>query len=356
MRGFLFVLIVVALVAVVLSLLRRVPRSRADSETPRLQPAPPKLELPAPPPPTQALERAEIAAKLHELVFGPAIAAGASAEHAKALAAVGAVLETAVTEPRYAPRRPMLLPQLLRAASDAETSRRELAAMIARDPALVGSLLKLANSPAYRRSAEPIESVERAVTVLGTQGVRSLAAAALVQPVFRTNGDGAGARFAEVTWDHSQRAAAAAEVYALEVENADPFTAQLLALVTGLGAIVVFRVLADEYARSASIAPDSAAVAAALDEYTAWAAHRIAESWELSDQLLEALAEQLPGSGTPASALGRSLRFATTAGALSVLRVRGAIDDATGRASLIAAGGIGSKFERLWERLTAAER
>lgn len=353
MRGFVFVLIVVALVAVVLSLLRRTPRSRVVLETPQLQSASVQPELP-PLPPTQALERTEIAARLHELVFGPALGVDASAEHAKALAAVGTLLATAATEPRYAPRRPRLLPRVLSAASDGETSRRELAALIASDPALVGSLLKLANSPAYRRSEEPIESVERAVAVLGTEGIRSLAAAALVQPVFRTQGDGANARFAEVTWDHSQRAAAAAEVYAL-TENADPFTAQLLALVTGLGAIVAFRVLADEYARRAPLVPDSAVVAAALDQYTARTACRIAESWELSAEVLEALEEQLPGRGAPTSALGRALRFAASAGALSVLRTHGVIDDAIGRASIIAAGGIGSKFERLWERLATAK-
>lgn len=349
MRGFLFVLIVVALVAVVLSLLRRTPRSRIASEALHAQPANPAL--PAPSSPTQALGRSEIAAKLHELVFGPALDEETSAEHARALTAIGTLLETAVTEPRYAPRRPRLLPKVLSAASDGETSLRELAALIASDPALVGSLLKLANSATYRRSAAPIESVERAVTVLGTHGIRSLAAAALVQPVFRTHGEGANARFAEVTWDRSQRAAAAAEVHAL-AEDADPFTAQLLALVTGLAAIVVFRLLNDEYAL---LATDSAAVAAALEQYTARAAYRIAKSWELSDQALEALEEQLPGRGAPASALGRSLRFATSAGALSVLRTHGAIDDATGRASIIAAGGIGPKYERLWERLAAAE-
>jgi len=33
--------------------------------------------------------------------------------------------------------------------------------MIAKDPALVGGLLKLANSPFYRVNAQPVESVDR---------------------------------------------------------------------------------------------------------------------------------------------------------------------------------------------------
>jgi hypothetical protein len=47
------------------------------------------------------------------------------------------------------------------------------------------------------------------------------------------------------------------------------------------------------------------------------------------------------------------LRFGVVAGALSVLASEGAIDEATARASLVAAGGTGKKFERMWDRFTA---
>ena len=69
--------------------------------------------------------------------------------------------------------------------------------------------------------------------------------------------------------------------------------------------------------------------------------------------LAENLDEQLRGSARPVSDLGRSLRFGVVAGALSVLAAEGAIDDETARASLVAAGGNGKKFERMWERFAA---
>jgi HD-like signal output (HDOD) protein len=272
--------------------------------------------------------------------------------HVEAVAAIGAALATASTDPRYAPRRPLLLPQLLRAASDEESSRRDIADIIARDPALVGNLLKLANGPYYRTSNKPIENIDRAVAVLGTQGIRSLAAAALVQPVFRAGTKESG-KFADIAWEHTHRSAAAAEVYAFAVEGADPFAAQLLALVTGLAAIVVFRVATETYAARGQ-RPDPTALAALLDDHTPIVARRIAETWELSDRLLAALDEQLRGqSARSASDLGRSLRFGIVAGALSMLASKGLVDDQTARASLIAAGGNGRKFERMWERLSA---
>jgi HD-like signal output (HDOD) protein len=356
LRGLLFVLIVVALAAVILSLLRRTPQQKAEDATDD-EPADPAVEQAALPSPvaetTKALERSEVFRKLHELALGAALAPTIPAAHVKVAAAIASALETAATETRYAPRRPMLLPQLLSAVGDGDTSRRDLAGMIARDPALVGSLLRLANSPVYRRNAQPVESIERAVTVMGTQGIRSLIAAALVQPVFRTNGGQTG-KFPEVTWEYTYRAAAAAEVHALAIENTDPFAAQLIALVTGLAAIVVFRVAADQYAQRAPLAPDATAVAALLDEHVAQVARRIAASWELSERIVEALDQQLPGRPVqPDSALGRSLRFGLVAGALSVLRSNGVIDDEIGRASLVAAGGIGLKFDRMWERFGA---
>ena len=239
----------------------------------------------------------------------------------------------------------------MRAVNDSDSTRRELAETIARDPALVGSLLKIANSPIYRRGSQPVESIERAFAVLGTQGMRSLVAAALMQPVFRAaNGD--AAQFAEIVWEHTQRSAAAAEMHAAAVEASDPFTAQLVALVMGLGAIVVYRCAIDEYT-ARQMRPEPAALASLLDEQTPKIARQIAASWELSERVLEALDEQQQTRvERPPSSLGRSVRFGVSIGALSVLRSHDRIDDDAGVATLAAAGGVGERFERLWGRLT----
>jgi HD-like signal output (HDOD) protein len=351
-RALFFVLIVGALALILLSLLRRTPRTsqprRASSDDTGEQRA-------LPPPstaPDRALSRATVREFLHELAFDAMLGASVPAEHVKVVTAVVSTLQVAATSPRYAVRRPLLLPELVRAVNDSDTTRRELAALIARDPALVGSLLKLANSPIYRRGSQPIESLERALTVLGTQGARSLVAAALVQPVFRSSQPGAG-KFPEIVWDTTQRAAAAAEMHAATVELSDGFAAQLVTLVMGLGAIVVYRVALDEYSLQ-RLEPDATTLASLLDAQTAEVARQIAASWDLSDRVVEALAEQKAGDkAAPDSSLGRSLRFGLTVGSLAVLRANDRIDDEAGLATLVAAGGAGERFERLWGRLTA---
>lgn len=352
-RALFFILIVGALVLIVLSLIRRTPRTpqarRASNDDTGEQRAllPPPSAVP-----DRALSRATVREFLHELAFDSQIGANVPAEHVKVVSAVVSTLQVAATSPRYAVRRPLLLPELVRAVNDSDTTRRELAALIARDPALVGSLLRLANSPIYRRGSTPIENVERALTVLGTQGARSLVAAALVQPVFRSSQPGAG-KYPEILWDSTQRAAAAAELYAAAVEVSDSFAAQLVALVMGLGAIVVYRVALDEYSLQ-RLEPDPTTLSSLLDAQTAEVARQIAASWDLSDRFVEALAEQKGGDkAQPDSSLGRSLRFGLTVGSLAVLRANDRIDDDAGLATLVAAGGTGERFERLWGRLTA---
>ncbi len=354
-RGLFFLIVIVTIVALVSSLMRRSRRRAAEvSPLPTKVVEVPVPSLPAPETaaPTVAVPTVdEVLHKLNELAFARSLTTSV-AGHQEIVEAAARVLETAANEPRYAPRRPLLLPQLVRAVSDTDTSRRELATMIAKDPALVGSLLKLANSQYYRMNAQPVESVDRAVAVIGTEGIRSLIAAALVQPVFRVSG-GEFAQFPEVIWEHTFLAANAAETYAAVVVNSDPFAAQLLALMNGLGAIVVFRVALDQYAARPSLRPDAATIVSLLDAHTSRVARAIAASWDLSGRILAALEDQMPGAMTPEpTPLGRALKFGRFIAALAVLNTKGLIDDETAKAALQAHAGSGTHFERIWERLT----
>ena len=350
LRALLFLILVGALALVVLSLLRRTPR-----HAPRDSSVDDTGEARALPSPTEridrSLSRATAMHLLYELAFDAPLSATVPAAHVKVVMAVSSSLQHSAVDAKHAPRRPLLLPELVRAVNDSDTTRRELAEMIAKDPALVGSLLKLANSPLYRRGSQPIASLERALAVLGTAGTRSLVAAALMQPVFRA-ADGGSARFAEIVWEHTQRAAASAEMHAAAVESSDPFAAQLGILVMGLGTIVVYRSVLDHYV-ARKLAPEPTAVASLLEEQTPRVARQIAASWELSDRMLEALDEQRTERvAPPATSLGRSLHFGVLIGALSVLRSHDRIDDDAGLATLAAAGGTSDRFERLWGRLT----
>lgn len=339
--------------------------SRSRTAVTRQPPPPPTAvadELPAelehlPDPPVleaasvQILTPPEIFKKLRKLELGVSALREPLPEHdyfvASALAAIG----DATTQRRYAPRRPNLLPQLMRAIADEEVSRRELAAIIARDPSLVGSLLKMANSVYYRVSHKPVESIERAVVILGSDGLRSLIAAALMQPIFQVAGAGQFIRFPEIVWEHAMRSAHAAIPHAALVERADPFAAELLSLVSGLAEIVVFRAAMDHWASAApQMQPDHLALASLLDSQSATFAWWIGADWELSELMLAALEEQMVDA-EPTTALGRSLRFGRCAGALAVLHTNSIVDEATVKISLPEAGLSPSHLKSMWIRL-----
>ncbi len=296
----------------------------------------------------------QIFAALHQLSLGSsAVGESWPPIHAEVISATADVLHDAATEDRYTPRRPSLLPQLLRAMNDEEVSRRELVTIISRDPSLVGNLLKMANSPFYRVSAQAVESIDRAVVILGNDGIRSLIAAALAQPIFHIRG-GDFPKFPEIAWEHTFRTASATVTHTAIVEKSDPFAAQLLGLVAGMAGIVVFRVALDQYDTRPLLKPHAGVIASLLDTQTAGVAKRIAASWGLSDRILAALDDQTTAvAADKHTALGRSLEFGRAASALAVLYVNKALDDVTAQVSLPVANMPAMELQRLWTRLTA---
>jgi HD-like signal output (HDOD) protein len=330
--------------------------AKRQPQTPVVLELPPDLRhLPDPPvlqeAPVQILDREEIFRRLRGLEFGVGELGEPRADHDRRVASAVAAIDDAATQRRYSPRRPNLLPQLMRAINDEDVSRRELAAIIARDPSLVGALLKMANSAFYRVSYKPVESIERAVVILGSDGLRSLMTAALMQPIFEVASAGAFPRFAEFVWEHALRSAHAAIPHAALVERADPFAAELLSLVSGLAEIVIFRAAMDKSSGWSSEGhPDPLVLASLLDSQAAAFAWRIGADWELSELMMGALEEQMVAT-EPTTPLGRSLRFGRCAGALAVLHTNAIIDDATVRLSLPEAGLSPAHLKCMWTRL-----
>jgi hypothetical protein len=275
-------------------------------------------------------------------------------DHAPVFQAVQQVLERIEARPEYIPRRPSLLPQLLASVNDSDASFTQMARIIAQDPALTGNLLRIANSPLYRVSSHPVESIERAVTFVGVRGIRSIIAIALMQPVM-TPGSGAYGRFPELVWEHTLYSALAAETHATQLEKAEPFLAQLCGLLYGLSAIVVFRIVRDQFAAHPHLHGDPASFARMLETWVAPTAGRIAVSWELSPRVQYALESQtLAAELQMENSLGRSLRFGRVAASLIVLCRLGRLTEPQARTIIVSGEGNRPQVERLWDRLVGS--
>jgi HD-like signal output (HDOD) protein len=275
-------------------------------------------------------------------------------EHAPVFKAVQQILERIEARPEYIPRRPSLLPKLMATVNDNEATMAEMSRIIAQDPALTGNLIRIANSPIYRSGSMPVESIDRAVTMVGVQGIRSIIASALLQPLMAV-GNGAFNKFPEAVWEHTLYAAMAGEAHATQVENAEPFVSQLVGLLYGLSAIVVFRIVRDQFAAHPHLNPDPGSIARLLETWVAPTAGRIAVSWELPQRVQYALESQtLAAELQMENSLGRSLKFGRVTGALIVLCRLGRITQPEARAIVVAGEGRRSQIERLWDRLAAA--
>jgi HD-like signal output (HDOD) protein len=325
---------------------------------------PPTLELPAelqhlPEPPLLAaasveiLQPPEITKRLRQLELGLEDLGPPLPDDHPVVASVLATIGDPETQKRLTPRRPHLLPQLMRAINDEEVSRRELSAIIARDPSMVGSLLKMANSAFYRVAAGRVESIERAVVILGSDGLRSLVASSILQPIFQINSAKVFSRFPEIVWEHAQRSAHAAIPHAALVERADAFGAELLCLITGLAEIILFRATinhCENNTKQKKQRPTPQLIAAVLASQAPVFAWRLGVEWDLSELMVAALEEQTVTT-EPTTSLGRSLRFGRIAGALAVLHTNSMVDDATVRLSLPEAGLSPAHMKCMWSRL-----
>ena len=243
--------------------------------------------------------------------------------HAAVLAAVAGSVASSIHERDYFPRRPMLLPRLLQAINDTESTRQHLVNLILEDPSVAGAVLQRANSAFYRVSPVPVERLDRAVVMLGASGLRSLLATAILQPVFRVP-KGYFETFAEVTWEHARRSAQAAEACARGDRNSDPFIAQLLGLVSSLAGIVLFRLTMEKYREQPNLLPRAEVFITAARQHRAELACMIARSWELSDTSLQAADEQLRRlRPQEMSLLGQAMYYGELCGTLAVLNARG---------------------------------
>ncbi|PZP60658.1 MAG: histidine kinase [Pseudoxanthomonas spadix] len=275
---------------------------------------------------------------------------------AQVLHQANSLLDCLDLQPQYMPRRPHLLPQLMRAVNDPDAGGREIAAIIAQDPALATNLLRIANSALYRAAgAAPVDTLERGVALIGTDGIRRIAATALMQPVLSLDG-GIFAQLPAAIWHYALHAAtAAADHAARHGRGDDALSAQLLGLLQGLGAVVVLRVLRETYARHDGAAPDLAVAAALLDRHTINTARTVTAGWDLPLPMAEALMEQRPQRDglAPATALGTALRYGRLAAALAALARLGQMSDADALAQLAALEPDAQANARLWTRLRA---
>lgn len=251
---------------------------------------------------------------------------------------------------RYTPRRPNLLPQLIQSVNDSTASARAIARIIGSDAVLAATLLRIANSPLYRLQRQDVQSIERAVTLIGNDGIRQIISAALVQPVMQSASAG-DAVFAARLWDYTLRLSLAAADHARSVEREDGFAAQLAGLLLGLSAAMAMQATTDVLAAPPLRPRQAATLLEVLERCSVPTAVRIAGHWKLSPAIVQALQEV--NAEAPAG-LARSLRMGQLAASAAMLHAAGVMreDDAIAALSAVLPEHVAAW---LWKRVSRQE-
>lgn len=141
------------------------------------------------------------------------------------------------------PSPPAIAVQILNTVKQEESSMQELARIISADPALTGKMLNVANSGFYSLPNE-VTSVERALSVLGTNVIKNIALSFVIAADMR--GNKLSTFDFEYFWRRSVTTAVAAELLAtlLGEKNDDIFVTGLL---HDIGVLLLYLSKGDDY-------------------------------------------------------------------------------------------------------------
>lgn len=262
-------------------------------------PAPPPLPAPAAPALAPVLARASV----RPPVPAPTPADELDRRHAGLLLQVDAWTDTDPTPPErvllkrlqaldgpmepgaLVPRRPAQLPRILGLLQrEGGSSARELAHLVAEDPALLGEVMRMVNSVRFHGNRR-LDTLEQALLMLGEDGLWQLVTRALMTPVFGSQ-KGRYARLAVPgLWEVATRAGHACAWQ--RRHHSDGFEAYLAGMVAETGLIVTARLM-DQLALPPT-AQRSARFVDQLLPLSARLSRRIAQQWSLPDSVLAAL-------------------------------------------------------------------
>ncbi|HJQ83555.1 MAG TPA: HDOD domain-containing protein [Candidatus Binatia bacterium] len=187
------------------------------------------------------------------------------------------------------PTIPTVLAKILQLVDAESSSGKELIAVIERDQALTGKMLRLANS-AFFGQTRRVATIPRAVVLLGFSTVRNLA---LGVKVWDALGAGVARSRLEELWSHTVAVAVATKALAGRLRAGDPDEAFTAGLLHDVGRLVLAMRFRDEYWRAVGGASEAGEVegleAANLGVDHAEVGGWILEAWSLPPTIVEAV-------------------------------------------------------------------
>lgn len=222
------------------------------------------------------------------------------------------------------PRAPHVIPQLMKTLRDEGYSSVDVAGRISRDVVLTAEVVRSATSAFQHGDDEGEIDLARAVTMIGTQGLRRAIASVVLRPIFDARGDTFSARAATQIWkDADRKARLCAALASLQV--LDSFDGYLAGLLHNTGWTALLRAIDgfEDLALDGAQLAHPEVVLQLLQRRDALFGALVGP-WNLS-AALDSLAAEVAGAGldNAPSPLGRALRQADRLAALRALAPAG---------------------------------
>ena len=229
------------------------------------------------------------------------------------------------------------------------------------DISLAGETIRIANSPLYRRSLTPIETISKAIAMLGLDGVNRIATSLMMKQVLTIECDDLK-QIGEFLWSHCLECAEASRY--LNTDE-DQFASYLLGLVHDVGAVAIFSCYANHHN---DIEPGSAnhskVLKLIMEEQANWLSAHIAKEWNLPESVVSALydfdsmkqMEMLDCDISAKSDLALVLDKANTCSEVYTLVKEEVIEEEAGRSILLDSGLSDKEIDEVFAKFDVMHR
>jgi HD-like signal output (HDOD) protein len=276
----------------------------------------------------------------------------------KIYADVTSVVETSAELSAYVPILPKQLAIYLDEVSKEDTDFEKICRIVEGDVGLAGETIRIANSPLYRRSDASIESIGKAVAMLGLDGVNVIATSLMMKQVLAIESKELR-HISKNLWSHCLECA---EACRLLDTCEDQFAAYLLGLVHDVGAVAIFSCY-NSCLRGfdSSEVSHSKVLKLLIEEQSTWLSAHIAKEWKLPNSIVSALIdfdrmrqlELLECNNDDKSELALVLNMANFSSEVNALIQSNILDEETGKSALLKEGIAGELIESVFDRFEA---
>lgn len=196
---------------------------------------------------------------------------------------VAAYVENQEKFSKYIPTAPTLLIQLMNTLKSEAATFRKIQDIITADPGLTGQIVKISNSPLYRRRSDDITSIDKAISMLGFDEILQVTSAVMMKKVFHIESERYRKQVSQV-WKYCLKSA---EACLLLAKPNQEFRGYLLGLIHEIGRISILSCFIVECAdKNIDGIDDHSVVRRLMAEYGSWLSAFVAAEWGLDGHFL----------------------------------------------------------------------